>query len=129
MTLCKTCPFRAACKDPCRALLQHLAPLEGELKEEPADPEILEQMLTYEAALESGNRAQLYVELAEVIPDLTPMQRRCVELYFLRALSPTEIAKLIGLTRSSVRTHLKRAAQVFPKRSELTRFLEQEDAA
>lgn len=41
--------------------------------------------------------------------ELTPRQRQCVELCVLRGLSQVEVGKLLGVNKSTICRHLKKA--------------------
>ena len=50
---------------------------------------------------------QVLARLTEA--ELTPRQRECVQLYYFRGLKMAEIASLLGIQKSTVSRHLKKA--------------------
>ena len=44
--------------------------------------------------------------------ELTPRQRQCVELCVLRGLSQVEVGRMLGVNKSTVCRHLKKATRV-----------------
>ena len=95
--------------DPTRNLLIHLDALSAVDKEVLCSPQELEKFLINES-IRSGTAAMdRSAQIALILKRVTPMQRRCVVLYLSRGFSITEIAKILELDRSTVRTHLQRS--------------------
>ena len=72
--------------------------------------------LTSPISQEAANRGRRQVALrllrTDMDRELTPRQRQCVELCVLRGLSQVEVGRMLGLNKSTVCRHLKKAKQV-----------------
>ena len=108
------CRERCACHAPCKTLTRELRAVEVPQRDIVMPPSAVLSMIDGRSNNFAQPTAERQAIVAEVYEALPERRRRCLELYFKERLSPTAVARQLGISRSAVRVHLRRAlAAVF----------------